>query len=223
MGFTSTFERLIKESYSQSRISNIGGVKVVVKNYGSPYSIKWYFITAAFFNYPYVADPRKRLSREMDFMLGDWKDFLTPRIIDFDLEEPSLTREFLEGDEPDSDQMKLVGKGLREVHDKGIVMGDTKVSNFLVSEGKLYVIDAEQSTSSDSEELKAWDLLVLFVFLAYKYLNDLDQFEKGLEAFLDSYDPDQRISRSVFNAKNGFLVALMPILHARVAQRLLNS
>ncbi|BBD72540.1 hypothetical protein HS1genome_0929 [Sulfodiicoccus acidiphilus] len=223
MGLATTLERLIRETYSQSRVSTVGGVKVIIKNYSSPYSIKWYFITTAFFTYPYVADPKKRLSRELDFLLTNWKGFSTPKVIDFDLDEPSLTREFLEGREPEAEDMKLLGRGLREIHDRGVVMGDTKVENFLISEERLYVIDAEQSTSSDSSELKAWDLLVLFLFTAYKYFNDLDQFERGVQLFVDAYQPTSDVSKLVFSAKNAFLLAFMPILHGRAVQRILNS
>ncbi|MEM1599982.1 MAG: serine/threonine protein kinase, partial [Sulfolobaceae archaeon] len=159
----------------------------------SIFGIKWYFISAFFWNYPYVADPKERLKREINFFLERFSDsIIMPKLIDIDLKELCIIREFIKGEEIGVDNIGIVGKGLREIHDAGYVLGDTKISNFVVVNDKLAVIDAEQSLKSTDSYYRAWDLLVLFLFLSYK-ISNLNQFQLMARKFLEEYEVDKSV------------------------------
>ncbi|MEM4082994.1 MAG: serine/threonine protein kinase [Saccharolobus sp.] len=214
---------MFKSYYSQSRIIRKYDGTYVQKCYMSIFGIKWYFISAFFWNYPYVADPKERLKREINFFLERFSDsIIMPKLIDIDLKELCIIREFIKGEEIDVDNIGIVGKGLREIHDAGYVLGDTKISNFVVVNDKLAVIDAEQSLKSTDSYYRAWDLLVLFLFLSYK-ISNLNQFQLMARKFLEEYEVDKSVVGDFFNIKNINLMGLYPPTHIYVLKNLMSN
>ncbi|WP_338600244.1 serine/threonine protein kinase [Sulfolobus tengchongensis] len=215
---------MFKSSYSQSRIIKKDDGLYVQKCYMTIFGIKWYFISTFFWNYPYVADPKERFTRELDFFLDKWKDIVVvPKLIDIDAKELCITREYIDGDEIGEENIEIVAKGLREIHDTGYVLGDTKISNFvIVNKSKFAVIDAEQSFRSNNSYYKAWDLVVLFLFLSYKITNP-NHFQEVSKRFLNEYNPDKNIVKEFFNIKNISLMGLYPPTHIYILKNLMSN
>jgi tRNA A-37 threonylcarbamoyl transferase component Bud32 len=215
---------MIKSPYSQSRIIKKDDEVYVQKCYMTIFGIKWYFISSFFWNYPFVGDPKERFTREVDFFLERWStnNIIVPKLIDIDFKELCITREFIEGEEVNEDNIEVVGKGLRDIHESGYVLGDTKLSNFVVVRNRLGIIDAEQSLKSNNPYYKAWDLLVLFLFLSYKIVN-LNNFSDAVRKFLNEYNPDKSIVREIFNIKNINLMSFYPPTHLYVLKNLMTN
>ncbi|AWR94896.1 serine/threonine protein kinase [Acidianus brierleyi] len=212
-------ENIFRTFYTQSKIVRYDGNKYVKKCYGSNVSLKWFFITPLFRSYPYVADPNERMRREIDFLTNPWKGISVPRLIDFDFSENCIVREFIEGKIPATIQdFKLLGKTLRNIHDSGFAMGDTKFENFLINDS-VYVIDAEQAIKTDSKEYRAWDLAVFVLFLSYKFLYEIGEYENILREFLISYSPTKEELLYINNLKNIALLSLFPPLHLNILKK----
>ncbi len=208
---------------AQSKVVKVEDGKYVRKCYGSSVSLKWYFIVSIFKSYPFVGDPRERMGREIEFFTYNWSEVKVPKIVDFDYDEACLLREFVDGRTPTSaEDVKKIGRALRHIHDSGFVMGDTKVENFLVND-YVYVIDAEQSIRSDSEEYKGWDLAVFLLFLSYKFLYDLKGFENSVKSFLLAYEPDKKELLSINGLKNVALLSLFPPMQLTVVKKVIGE
>ncbi len=206
-------EEFFREVSAQSKVVKLEEGRYVKKCYGSGVSLKWYFILSIFKSYPFVGDPRERMGREIEFFTYNWNGIKVPKIVDFDYDEVCLLREFVDGRVPATlDDVSKVGKALRYIHDSGFVMGDTKAENFLIND-YVYVIDAEQSIRTDSKEYRGWDLAVFLLFLSYKYLYDLKDFERLTKSFLLAYSPDKSELLSINNLKNVTLLSLFPPMH----------
>ncbi|AOL16029.1 serine/threonine protein kinase [Sulfolobus sp. A20] len=215
---------MFESRYGQSRIVKVDDEQYVEKCYTSVFGIKWYFISSFFWNYPYVADPKERFYREMDFFLEKWeKNVYVPKIVDIDTKTLCIIREFVSGEEVNERNIEIVAKGIREIHEEGFVLGDTKISNFLLTnDKKLAIIDAEQSMKSNNISYKAWDLLVFFLFLSYKLVN-LDSFAEASKIFLDEYNPDSSLVKEFFNIKNINLMSVYPPLHLFTLKNLMTN
>jgi tRNA A-37 threonylcarbamoyl transferase component Bud32 len=201
--------------YTQSKVEYNEGKKFVTKCYSSIFGIKWFLISGIFNNYPYASQPIERMGREIEFFTDKWSKVKVPRIIDMDMEKMCLFREFVEGREVTNDKkdFRLLGYVMKEIHEKGFVMGDTKPSNFMISEETVFVIDAEQSTRNSSSEYKAWDILVLTLFSSFLFINEVVDFREALREFLSSYELNREIALKLTGVKNAPLLALFPPPH----------
>ncbi|MEM1625702.1 MAG: serine/threonine protein kinase [Sulfolobaceae archaeon] len=198
----------------------------MVKYYDTLMSIKWYFIVSAFKVYPFVSSPKERMKRELNFMTYNWKDkIFVPKIIDFDFEKFILYREYIDGRElKDQEDYELLGSSLSVIHNNNFVLGDTKISNFLIdkyNKKKLYVIDAEQSLQLDSPKYRSWDLLVLLFFIAVENIYDIKRFENISKVILDAYEPTPEIVKGIFDTKNTFLLSFFPVLHLESLRKII--
>ncbi|ABP95763.1 MULTISPECIES: serine/threonine protein kinase [Metallosphaera] len=216
-------EDAIRVLYAQTKVLETQGQKYVVKCYDSSVALKWYFISSMFRPFPYVANPLTRMSREMEFMTYPWKNLKVPKIIDFDIKEKCVIREFIEGKIPEEENDFInLGVVLREIHDNGFVMGDTKFENFLINDS-IYVIDAEEAIMSDEPELRAWDILVYFLFVAYKYIQDLKGFENIVHGFLDLYKPSREVALNAMSLRNVQLLSLFPPIHLGILRKIISE
>ncbi|EZQ06894.1 serine/threonine protein kinase [Candidatus Acidianus copahuensis] len=216
---------MIKSFYWQSKIVKIGDSKYVLKCYSANAGIKWYFISSLFSrSYPYSADPLLRMRREVDFLTFPWKKITVPKLIDIDYYTNCIIREFSEGREPSTtDDFYGIGYGLRAIHDNEFVMGDTKLENFLLSNEKTSVIDAEQAIKSNNVEYKSWDILVFSLFLAYKYMNDLKGFDEMMLSFLRGYGPSSEITKNIISLRNLNLLSFFPAFHLNNLKKLIHN
>lgn len=146
------------------KVIEADGRKVVVKRYKSVLSYaKWLvsLLPPVRLLYPFETDPLKRLNRELTFFTQPPPGVRTPGLVDVDMENLVLVREYVEGAIPGSSPAhgEALGRTLGLVHQGGYCMGDTKSSNFLLAGDEIYVIDAEQATSGCASTMyKAWDV-----------------------------------------------------------------
>ncbi|QKQ99295.1 serine/threonine protein kinase [Metallosphaera tengchongensis] len=216
-------DEVLRLLYSQSRVMKNEGQRYVVKCYGSSVGLKWYFISSAFRTFPYVASPETRMRRELEFLTYPWTEIKVPRLIDFDLEEKCIVREYIEGNLPESpESISTLGKVIRYIHDNSFVLGDTKLENFLVADN-IYVIDAEEAIVSDDLTLKAWDILVFALFISYKYIQDLKLFEKTMQDFLRFYNPSHEVALNIMSVRNFQLLSLFPPIHLNIMRKIISE
>ncbi|BDC19789.1 serine/threonine protein kinase [Acidianus sp. HS-5] len=203
-------EDVIKSLYLQSKLVKLEEKEIVIKCYSTSAGIKWYFISSFFKSYPYASDPKERMNREIDFFTRSWKEIGTPKIIDMDYDTNCIMRDYIKGRPIEREEdFAMLGKAFKTIHESGIALGDTKIENFIINE-KIYIIDAEQAIETNDEKYFAWDILVFLLFLSYKYINDLKNFEKMTKVFLDSYNPTQREVSHILNIENIGLLTLFP-------------
>lgn len=216
MNMQEIISKVLTSIYSQSEIIDIKeeGKKFILKEYLTNSSIKWYLITPFFyFNYPYVADPIKRMYREIDFLTHNWKDKIkVPKLIDYDIKNVYIIREFIDGKIPQTpNDFKKLGKTIKNIHGEGFSLGDTKYENFLIAnENEVFVIDAEQAIKTENRKFRAWDLLVLFLFTSYKFIANINEYRESVIGFLEEYDGERSVLESVLDRENGLLLSVFP-------------
>ncbi|MFP3203934.1 MAG: serine/threonine protein kinase [Metallosphaera yellowstonensis] len=216
-------ENVLRSLYLQSKVIEDGGKKYVVKCYGSNVGLKWYFISSVFRSFPYVASPKARMSREIDFMTYTWKKVRVPTIVDLDTDEKCIVREYIDGRIPNSvEDFVEVAHVLREIHEEDFALGDTKYENFLINNG-VWVIDAEEAVRTQENELKAWDLLVYFLFISYKFIQDVRSFERVVKEFLSIYVPDREVVLKALSLRNVQLLSMFPPLHLTILRKAMSE
>lgn len=207
-------EDFFKGFYYQTRVVRVDGRDIVVKCYSSSTSFKWYIISPAFRRYPYTSDPMERMNREINFFTYNWSDKIrVPHLIDFDFDTLCIYREYVDGEEISSAyHFYKLGQALRHIHDRGFVLGDTKIENFLYKE-TISVIDAEQAVETNNLSYFAWDLLVLIFSISYKYLKDPQLFYLNIVSLLDGYSAYEDLVKEMTGITNLPLLSLIPFTH----------
>jgi tRNA A-37 threonylcarbamoyl transferase component Bud32 len=215
------FEDVIKSLYLQSKLIKLEEKEYVIKCYSTSAGIKWYFISSFFKSYPYASSPRERMNREIDFFTRKWSEIGTPKIIDMDYETNCIMRDYIKGRSIETEEdFLMLGKAFKIIHENGLSLGDTKIENFIVNE-KIYVIDAEQAIQTKEEKYFAWDILVFLLFLSYKYINDLKNFEKMSRAFLNSYKPTQKEISYILDIRNINVLTLFPPMALNLIKKII--
>jgi len=173
-------------------------VTIAVKNFKDIRSLKWAFLNL--WSLPtkwFEMSPLSRLEREYVATrrlreLG----LNTPQIISLVLKERIMVSRFIEGmsldkivkgviegRSVDSSLISLYGENIARAHKYGYSLGDTKPSNAIVSDGKLFITDLEQSTEYGDP---AWDI-ALFVYYSNKLTMSVDGARIVTRAFLEGY------------------------------------
>ncbi len=201
--------------YTQSKIEWRDGRKIVSKCYSSVFGLKWFIISGMFYTFPYASQPLERMGREIEFFTFRWKGIGVPKIIDMDYDRICLFREFIDGKEvgKDRESFELIGKALRKIHEAGFVMGDTKLSNFMIKDDEVFVIDAEQAIRNASKDYIAWDILVFLLFSSFAFINEVKEYRECIRSFMTGYEIDNEIALKITDIKNVPLLALFPPLH----------
>lgn len=153
----------------QARIVMVNGKLYVEKTYNvEPGVMKWYLIAAsnfAFGVYPFKLKPLERLEREVTFLTSKNTCFEKPDIVIVDYMNLKVIREYVRGETYNFSAPPPVhysiGRELGKCHEAGWALGDTKISNFIYDDGRIYVVDAEQAVNDGKPEYYAWDLLIL--------------------------------------------------------------
>lgn len=207
----------------QTRLVMIDGRLYVEKTYSvEPGIIKWYLVAAsnlAFGVYPFKLKPAERLEREVAFMTSSNSCFEKPGLILVDYINLKLVREYLKG-EPYSFHAPpfvhyLLGRELGKCHERGWSLGDTKASNFIYWDGRVFIVDAEQAVREDQPEYSAWDLLVLVSTLAidgYAKALHLEDRERVFDNILRGYTEGNSKSKEVFDLLKNQMKALVYFL-----------
>ncbi|BCU68438.1 hypothetical protein HS7_18750 [Sulfolobales archaeon HS-7] len=212
--------KIMNSMVSQVKVEEFHGKKVVTKRYDSATSVKWYFITNAFRAYPFVAEGKERMKREMDFLTSRLS-IAKPVVYDFDMKNLVLYREYIYGGQIEN--FYKLGKTLSKVHNDGYVLGDTKISNFLESKGEVYIIDAEQAIRNENEGFFAWDLLIAILFISYRNFSNLRAFRLELREFLEGYEPSPKVLPLIFSVKNLNVLSLFPVFHLLELRRFIQT
>jgi tRNA A-37 threonylcarbamoyl transferase component Bud32 len=206
---------------AQSEVREEGGVRVVVKRFTKEVGLLKWLPPAVFLraSYPYALSPRERFGREVRFMtFQGWEGFRVPRVLSFDEEELVIVREYVDGRYLDCGRVEDVarlGSVLAESHRKGFSLGDVKPTNFLVSGGSTYVIDAEQSTQF-REELGSWDIAVATFFIALLNVARVREFGEYYAAFSEAYVGGGGSISSycdLLSPRNAVMLAFIPLTH----------
>ncbi|MCX8185138.1 MAG: hypothetical protein RMI56_03640 [Sulfolobales archaeon] len=204
---------------TQSEIREIGGKKLVIKKFTSEIGLLKWLPPAILLraSYPFTITPRERFKREVGFMeFKDWSELRVPKILSVDESELVITREYIEGKIVRCDKLadvRILGRVLAEVHNRGFSMGDVKPSNFLISGSVPYVIDAEQSTQF-REDMGSWDLAVAAFFISLASYIDTEKFRKLFNEFSNSYleaGGSRESYCDILSPKNAVLLTFMPL------------
>ncbi len=81
---------------------------------------------------------------------------------------------YIEGNPARVEEIELVSKGLKNIHSKGYLHGDSQLSNFMVSKGKVYIIDCKLSKNicGKIKELQE------FIYLEKSCYRELHTYDK---------------------------------------------
>ncbi|MFQ5970451.1 MAG: hypothetical protein ACE5J2_08160 [Nitrososphaerales archaeon] len=101
-----------------------------------------------------------------------------------------LIDSILRGKSDDTDPITQFGKALGTLHAKGCTIVDSKPSNILLNNGKIYFTDLEQFTFDDN---KSWDI-IYFLYYSVKFTSNEEGARKVARTFLDGYMQDGNIS-----------------------------
>ena len=136
---------------------------------------------------------KARIKKEVLMLIESQKAVSTPKVLDVNLKEMTITMQFIEGSKvrdlfykgKDLEKTaELIGKSLKKLHAKGIIHNDLTTSNMILKDGELYFIDFGLAQTSPSTEDKAVDVLVFKKMLKsthWKY------YEKVWAAFEKAY------------------------------------
>lgn len=125
----------------------------------------------------------------------------TPKIISYknnkiemEFIDGELIKDILENSSKFNLICKLIGKQIREMHDKNIIHGDLTTSNMILKDNKLYFIDFGLGFISDRLEDKAVDLHLLKQALESKHYKI---FDKTFSLILKYYNPDKELIKRI--------------------------
>ncbi|MEM2634041.1 MAG: nucleotidyltransferase domain-containing protein [Nitrososphaerales archaeon] len=231
LGLKKTF-KLIKgdqlgEIYNISRVyildDGINTIKLVVKKFKDIKSLKWALLGLWTFTKRFSMTPISRLYREY-YAIRTLRRYglNTPEIVSVILGDRILVTKFIDGvdlqkiicnlyEGKDGEEfVKIYGEAIGMAHKAGYTLGDTKPSNAIIFNGKLYLTDLEQASFGGD---KAWDIAE-FIYYSSKLTLNTQIVKKITESFLDGYLKYGDIN-AVINAMNHrylapFITLLMP-------------
>jgi len=204
-GFDASAETKFKglgEFYSTTQLLEISdgrrSQKAVVKRFKNIAALKWALLNIwAIPTKRFEQNPDARMAYEYTALLRFRElGFNTPRILLVYLSDRILVTEFIEGkslaeiiteylggESEDLEPVKLYGRTLAEVHSKGYTIGDTKPSNTLYRDSKLYLTDLEQAMEGGDP---SWDIAE-FIYYAIKLTPSSQRIKGFIEAFKEGY------------------------------------
>jgi len=197
--------------------------RFVVKHFASIKAVKWAAMNVWVAGVKrFHVDPSTRLSREYTAMrhiktLG----VDAPEILAIALDKRLLITRYIEGEmlsdiidsvlqnkSNDTSAITQFGKALCKLHGNGCTVGDTKPSNMLLSNGRIYFTDLEQFAFSDD---KPWDV-ICFIYYAIKFTSNGEGARKVVRAFLDGYMQDRNVSVIKMALSKKFVPPFYPAL-----------
>lgn len=201
----------------QSRILVVDSEKLVLKEYGGEAGlIKWLVVNLSSTPvkmYPFVFNPRSRMEREVSFLRTDTPGFMKPGLRVVDYIGVRIIRDYVEGEEVDSSTspqvFRVLGRSLGMLHCSGWALGDTKVSNFVSNDGRVYIVDAEQAVETWRKEHFSWDLVVFASTLGISCYSSCVTNQRAylerIEAFLQGYleNPCAPVREAVYSLTEG--------------------
>ena len=197
--------------------------KFVTKHFASVKAVKWAAMNLWVAGVKrFQVDPCVRLGREYAAMLYmKTLGIDTPQILAVALDKRLLITKYVEGETlsniinsildnktTDTSMITQFGTMLHKLHANDCTLGDTKPSNMLVSDGRIYFTDLEQFAFGDD---RAWDV-ICFIYYSMKFTSNAEGARKVVRAFLDGYmqNGDMSILRKSLSRK--YLPAFYPAL-----------
>ncbi len=212
--------------YSTTSLYVLNDTKVVVKHYASIKSLKW--IALNFWMLGVV----KLITSSKVRQLNEYKAFRilrelginVPKVIGISYNSKITVIEYIEGITLDrvindilsfkSNDLKLIkmfGDILYNIHKDGYMLIDTKPSNIIVNDDKLYIVDLEQFRRYDNY---SWDL-ICFLYYSLKFVKNNDRVRDIVRGFIDGYTDHKRrdckyIIKDMTNKK--YLLSFYPVM-----------
>ncbi len=213
---------MLDKLVSQAEIIEWAGMKAVRKRFTKHIGLLKWIPAAIVFRaaYRFAISPKERLRREVSFFSRGWGNLLVPRVLKVDEDRFELIREFIDGRRLDPRKdCGVIGTALGSIHDRGAALGDTKPSNFLVVDGRVALIDAEQSLLDAKPYEMGWDLLLTALFFAFFYIADTASFRSCVRDFINAYvEAGGRESAldGVSSIRNSGLAVVIPLMHLHI-------
>ncbi|MCP8315364.1 MAG: hypothetical protein H3Z51_00680 [archaeon] len=173
-------------------------VTIAVKNFKNVRSLKWAFLNLwALPTKWFEMSPLTRLGREYVAMRKLREIGLnTPKIISIILNKRILVTSFIEGinlgkiikdildgRDVDKSPISMYGESIGYAHKHCYSLGDTKPSNAIISDGKIFLTDLEQASEHGN---KAWDV-ALFIYYSNKLTLNVSGARTITKEFLKGY------------------------------------
>ena len=195
------FKRL-GEFYSTTQMLEVSdgtrSLKVVVKRFKNLSAFKWALLNMwALPTKRFEQNPDARMAYEYSAILKLREiGFNTPRILLLYLSDRILVTEFIQGknlgevithylngESDDLEAVRLYGKTLAELHNKGYTLGDAKPSNTLYYGSRLYLTDLEQAMEGGDP---SWDIAE-FIYYAIKLTPFSGRIQDFITVFKEGY------------------------------------
>ncbi len=191
-----------EEIYAVSKIYSFSDgehtIKFVVKKFADIRSIKWVVLNIwALLSKRFDMSPISRLYREY-YALKQLREIglNTPKVLAVALDQRILATEYIEGQDfgqilskilsGQTDMLHVVslyGEELSKAHRSGYTLGDTKPSNVVYSNEKIYIVDLEQAAQNDE---RGWDISE-FIYFSSKLTLDGKAARRMVKEFLSGY------------------------------------
>ena len=171
---------------------------IAVKNFKDIKSLKWAFLNLwALPTKWFEMSPLARLGREY-FAIRRLREMglNTSKIILVILNKRILVTSFIEGinlgkiikdtldgHDVDKSPISMYGESMGDAHKHGYSLGDTKPSNAILSDGKIFLTDLEQASEHGD---KAWDI-ALFIYYSNKLTLNVSGARTITQEFLKGY------------------------------------
>ncbi|MGL4988625.1 MAG: lipopolysaccharide core heptose(II) kinase RfaY [Cetobacterium sp.] len=90
-----------------------------------------------------------------------------------------LVTSFINGESAKLENLDLVNEELKRIHEKGFLHGDSQLDNFLISEDKLFLVDAKLSTNKYGKIGEAYE----FIYLEESCHEEIDIYDKETKSY----------------------------------------
>jgi Kae1-associated kinase Bud32 len=204
-------------------------MRFTVKNFADLKSLKWVVLNIwAFLSKRFDMSPMSRFYREYSALrkLRE-KGFNTPLALAVALDQKLLVTEYIDGhdmgqilpqamsgEEEGKRAIQLYGETLGRVHHEGYTLGDTKPSNTIYRDGKVYLVDLEQAARNND---RGWDIAE-FIYYSSKLTTDSQAVRQLVEEFLNGYLKygDRNSIREALRLK--YMAPFQPILSPNIVR-----
>jgi len=197
------------DEFKGLKVGTINGKKCVIKRFTGTKHLKWYFLGMIGRPIkPFDISPIQRMYNEYIITMRlEQMKFSVPKIEAISVKKPTIIKEYIEGEtalhsikmffKSESEGKMIitsVGALLRQLHDKGVVLGDSKPENILVNENGLHLIDLEQSKLNATVQDKGWDIAE-FLYYSLSFAKNREIASKFYELFFSGYGIDLDVFR----------------------------
>lgn len=196
------------DEFKGLKVGSVNGKKYVIKRFTGTKHLKWYFLGMIGRPIkPFDISPIQRMYNEyIATMRLEQMKFMVPKIEAISIKKPAIIKEYIEGEtalhgikvffksESEGKIITSVAALLRQLHDNGVVLGDSKPENILVNERGLHLIDLEQSKLNATAQDKGWDIAE-FLYYSLSFATKREIASKFYELFFSGYGEDLDVFR----------------------------